>query len=107
MNLYNDIPDVMKKHRHWVVWGVPGELPKVPYNPKELLRLNPVPAKSGVPASWSTFEDAEKCVSMGLAKGIGYEFNDNGIFGIDLDNVITDGVITPQALEIVKQLSYI
>ena len=105
MILYNNIPDVLKTHKHWVAWGVPGGLPKVPYNPKELLRLNPVPAKSGVPESWSAFDDAKKCVSMGVAKGVGYEFNDNGIYGIDLDNVIADDVITPQALDIVKQLN--
>jgi putative DNA primase/helicase len=105
MNLYNDIPDVMKKQHQWVVWGVPGELPKIPYNPKELLKLNAEPAKSGVPVTWSTFDDATKCVSMGLAKGIGYEFNNTGIYGIDFDNVIKDGIINSKALEIVNQLN--
>lgn len=90
----------------WVVWGVTGEHPKAPFNPESLLRLKAVPAKSGIPETWGTFEAAERCVSMGIAQGIGYEFNGQGIYGVDLDNVIDDnGVIIPQAQEIVNGLA--
>lgn len=90
----------------WVVWGVTGEYPKAPYNPESLLRLKTIAAKSGVPETWGTFETAEKCVLMGLARGIGYEFDGQGIYGVDLDNVIDDnGFVTPQAQEIVSGLA--
>ena len=103
---YNNIPDALKQRPQWVVWGVPGEVPKAPFNPESLLRLEVIPAKSGVPETWGSFENAVRCVSMGVAQGIGYEFNGHGIYGVDLDNVIdVHEVITPQAREIVDALA--
>lgn len=102
---FDNIPELLRKQPQWVAWGVPDELPKVPYSPQELLKLNLFTAKSGVPETWGTFEDAVKCVSMGLAKGIGYEFNGNGIYGVDLDNVIVNGAVIPQAQQVIEQLN--
>jgi len=99
------VPGILKGQRQWVVWGVPGELPKAPFNPESLLKLKPDPAKSGVPGTWGAFENAERCVSMGLARGIGYEFAGQGIYGVDLDGVLVNGGIAPQAREIVEGLN--
>jgi putative DNA primase/helicase len=87
------------------VWGVPGEVPKAPFNPENLLRLKTVPAKSGVPETWGSFEQAVLCTERGLARGIGYEFAGQGIYGVDLDHVLENGVITSQAREVVEQLN--
>jgi len=88
-----------------VAWGIVGEPPKAPYNPESLLKLKTVPAKSGVPETWGDFNAACECVRRGLAAGIGYEFYGQGIYGVDLDNVLVNGDITPQAKEIVEGLA--
>jgi putative DNA primase/helicase len=106
MNRYNNIPAVLTAKQNWVVWGVVGEPLKSPFQPESLLRLSIIPAKSGVPGTWGTFEAAEGCVKRGLASGIGYEFTGQGIYGVDLDHVMSDsGGITPQAREIVEGLA--
>ena len=73
MNQYLNIPDLLKQQPSWVVWGVVGEALKAPFQPENLLRLRVVPAKSGVPETWGTFENAARCVERGLARGVGYE----------------------------------
>jgi putative DNA primase/helicase len=102
---YDNIPEILKQQKQWVVWGVPGEFPKAPFQPDNLLKLSAVPAKSGVPDTWGSFETAALCAERGLAKGIGYEFDGRGIYGVDLDHVIENGIIAPQAREIVENLN--
>lgn len=105
MNQFYNIPALLIKQPHWVVWGVAGEPTKAPFNPESLLKLKTVPSKSGVPATWGAFANAAACVSRGLARGIGYEFAGQGIYGIDLDHVIENSIITPRAKEIVEGLA--
>jgi len=111
MSQYSNIPAILKEKQQWVVWGIVGEPPKAPFNPESLLKLNAVPAKSGIPETWGAFNSASECVRRGLAAGIGYEFNGQGricpegIYGVDLDGVLVNGVITPQAREIVEGLA--
>ena len=105
MNWYDNIPKILTAKPNWVVWGLIGEAVKAPFNPAALVRLQVVPAKSGVPGTWGRFEAAVGCVSKGLALGIGYEFDGSEVYGVDLDHVVDDnGAITPQALEIVEGL---
>lgn len=111
MNQYENIPPILTAKPNWVVWGVPGEPTKAPFQPDPLLRLCTIAAKSGVPATWGSFESAKQCVERGLALGIGYEFDGRtspsrgGIYGVDLDNVIENGVLKPEAAEIVRALN--
>lgn len=111
MKKYNNIPKTLTEKPNWVVWGVPGEPLKAPFQPQPLLRLDAVPAKSGIPTTWGRFESAKQCVERGLALGIGYEFDGRtspasfGIYGVDLDHVIENGEITPEAMDIVKELN--
>jgi putative DNA primase/helicase len=103
---YQNIPDLLRVKPNWVVWGLPGEPLKAPFQPNSLLHLRPIPAKSGVSSTWDSFENAVQCVQRGLAQGIGYEFDGSGIYGVDLDHVIGDnGTITPEAQEIVEGLA--
>jgi putative DNA primase/helicase len=113
---YDNIPAILTAKPNWVVWGVVGEPLKAPFQPGSLLRLTTIPAKSGVPETWGGFEQAALCVSRGLARGIGYEFEQRGaapdspsagrIYGVDLDHVIgEDGTVMPEAREIVEQLN--
>ncbi len=104
MSDYSSVPQALTAKPNWVVWGVPGEPMKAPFQPGPLLRLNAVAAKSGVPATWGSFEAAKQCVDKGLARGIGYEFDGSGIYGVDLDHVVEDGAVKSEAMEMVRAL---
>jgi len=102
---YDNIPPTLKLRPNWVVWGIKDAPPKAPFDPASLLAGRPSPAKAGVKETWSSYKYAVECVRSGLAKGIGYEFDGNGIYGVDLDNVIDNtGTLTPQAREVVEKL---
>jgi putative DNA primase/helicase len=105
MTGYGNIPEILTVRPNWVVWGIVGEPEKVPFSPHRLLRFDAVPAKSGIPETWGSFAEAAACVGRGLALGIGYEFDGCGIYGVDLDNVIVNGVIRPEARKIVEELN--
>jgi putative DNA primase/helicase len=103
--LYNNIPEILKERPNWVVWGVRDAPPKSPFNPASLLLGRFSPAKAGVRETWNTYDSAVDCVKRGLARGIGYEFDSGGLYGVDLDHVIdADGTLTPEATEIVRLL---
>ena len=93
---FRSIPQELKTLKQWVVWGRDQKKPKIPYSP-----ITMQPAKAGDSATWGTYDQAKKRVDDGQAQGIGFEFDDNGIYGIDLDKVIVDGQLTPEATEIV------
>jgi len=92
-----NIPSELKELNQWVNCGVDPNNYKIPYNPKTLKR-----AKAGILSTWGTFEQALDRVETGKAKGIGFEFDNNGYYGIDLDGVFVDGVLTPEAEKIVN-----
>jgi putative DNA primase/helicase len=78
---------------------------KAPFNPKSLLAGRAIPAKAGAKETWDAYEAAAECVRRGLARGIGYEFDGNGIYGVDLDHVLDeDGTLTPEAKEVADKL---
>jgi len=106
LHLYENIPDMLKRKRNWVVWGIRDAEPKAPFIPASLLTGKLVPAKAGISVTWGNYFDAVDCVKRGLAQGIGFEFNDDGIFGVDLDHVIDEtGTITSQAQEVICSLN--
>jgi putative DNA primase/helicase len=105
-NLYNNIPAMLKERQNWVAWGIRGAPPKSPFNPASLLSGRLAQAKAGVRETWGTYEAAALCAERGLARGIGYEFDGDGIYGMDLDHVIGDaGTLAPEAREIVDLLN--
>ena len=98
---FENIPERLKAIDQWVCWGKPGKPPKVPYNP-----VTGYPAKAGQPETWTSFNKAVEAVKAGEYKGVGFEFNNNGIVGIDLDTVRDPqtGYIDPTAVEIITDL---
>ena len=92
----NRIPDELKQLKQWVVWGVSPDKPKLPYNPAGMN-----PAKAGEAKTWADFETAEKAVKAGRAQGVGFEFNDTGLYGVDLDHVLEDSRLRPEAQTVV------
>ena len=96
---YKDIPQELKDLPQWVVWGIDPDKPKMPFKPTTLKA-----AKAGDPTTWSGYHEAVNCVKSGRAKGIGFEFHDGGIYGVDLDHVLHDGKLTDETARIVNKL---
>lgn len=95
MKRYEKIPEELKQLPQWVC-----RKEKIPFNP-----VTGAPAKAGQPNTWARYEDAVKAYDKDGYEGIGFEFNDNGIVGIDLDHVITeDGTVSVEAAEIIAIL---
>jgi len=93
MNQFENIPMELKQLPQWVC-----HRNKIPFNP-----VTGAPAKAGQRGTWVRFEDAVKASDN--YDGIGFEFNNNGIVGIDLDKVISDdGTVSAEALEIVEMM---
>lgn len=82
----------------WVCRGKRGNNPKTPFNPR-----TGYAAKAGQPDTWATFEDATAAVAAGSYTGLGFEFNANGIVGVDFDHCITEGTLNPNVAEWVNR----
>ena len=97
LNLEN-IPSELKALPQWVLWNYNKGKPKHPYNPKTL-----EDAKANDFSTWADFETSVKKASQ---KGceIGFEFSNSGLAGVDMDHVLIDGNLTPEAAEIVALL---
>ncbi len=103
MEQYKHIPESLKQLKQWVCFKLEynekkGKYDKIPKDPKTGYN-----AKANDPATWSDFQTAVKAVSKYGFDGIGIEFA-NGIFGVDLDGVVKDGKLTPEAEDIIKTL---
>lgn len=102
----------MKQFDNWVVYKLtarptaddPDHLAKIPYNPS-----GNIGASARHPRSWGSYTTAAGRVEKsfdgeGYLYGIGFELGDSGYCGIDIDNCIVDGQITPAAERIVRVL---
>lgn len=103
MEQYKNIPESLKQLNQWVCFKLEpnekkGKADKIPKDPKTGYN-----AKANDPATWSDFQTAVKAVSKYGFDGVGIQFA-NGIFGVDLDNVVKDGKLTPEAQDIIKTL---
>lgn len=92
---FENFPAELKSLPQWVV-----RRGKVPINP----RMGDG-AKAGQPNTWATFEEAVQASAS--YDGIGFEFHNNGVVGVDLDRVIDPetGIADPAALEAVERLN--
>lgn len=103
MEQYKNIPASLKQLKQWVCFKLEynekkGKYDKIPKDPKTGYN-----AKANDPATWSDYQTAVKAVGKYGFDGIGFEFA-NGIFGVDLDGVVKDGKLTPEAEDIIKTL---
>jgi hypothetical protein len=94
---YDSIPEELRKLRQWVCVL---EGSKMPWQ-----ALCFYPASSTNPDTWATFEEAVAAVEGGYYDGIGFVFNDNGIVGIDLDDALAHGCLSPLATDILELCS--
>ncbi len=91
------IPNELKVLPQWVV-----HKNKIPYNPKTGRA-----AKAGKPETWAHFDDALRAYEFGGYSGIGFELNNNGLVGIDIDHCIDPDTkeLHPEAKTIVDCLN--
>ena len=89
---YDNIPQELRVLKQWVCAN---ENSKVP-----MQATCDRPASSTNPATWASFEDAVWAVENGYYDYIGFVFNDNGIVGIDIDDVLVPSDI-PDLLSLV------
>ena len=75
-----------------------GKNDKIPYNPRTGYR-----AKANDPGTWADYDAAINALNAGGYDGIGFEFA-GGIFGVDLDHVITQDGVDPAAQDIIETL---
>lgn len=95
MKRFENIPEELKELSQWVC-----HRNKMPFNP-----VTGAPAKAGISKTWARFKDAVTAYDKRGYDGIGFEFNNNGVVGIDLDHVISEnGTLTTEAMEIVTIL---
>lgn len=95
----SNIPTAMKQVPRWTVWRKHEDGRKIPYrvlDGRHWLRTEK--AKSDDPSTWTTFDGALFCFlnAGGHLGGLSFALGD-GWCGFDHDNVITDGVVDPQA----------
>jgi len=87
----------------WVCWKTverDGKTTKIPVTPSGR------PASSTDPDTWSSHADCVKAVRAGRFDGIGYVFaEDDEYFGVDLDHCVKDGIVHPDAMQIVQRMA--
>ncbi|RGX57035.1 DUF3987 domain-containing protein [Anaerotruncus sp. AF02-27] len=103
-NQINNIPLPLRAMPQWVTWRYEkrkgqDKPTKVPYNPATGRR-----ASAGQPDTWVDFDTAVKAQGY---DGVGYEFNDMGLVGVDIDHCINleTGEVSPAALRVVGLLN--
>lgn len=104
MNKYENLPESLKELKQWVCFKLEfndkkGKADKIPKN-----ALTGYNAKSNDPDTWTDFETAVAAVDKYGFDGIGIQFA-NGIFGVDLDNVIQNGELTAEAQDIIRTMN--
>ena len=93
MICYDNIPDDLRMLNQWVCARADSKVP--------MQANRPYAASSTNPDTWASFEDASWAVEHGYYDHLGFVFADNGIVGIDLDDAITNRVLSPLATELI------
>lgn len=93
-------PDELRSRRQWVTWKRENGT-KVPYNAQRPTKK----ASTIDPATWSTYEQACAAAARCHHAGVGYVFSsDDPYAGVDLDDCVVEGQLSPEASAIVAQL---
>ena len=109
MEKYDYVPEELKALIRWICYKlVPGKdkngnpkIDKVPKNPH-----NGYTASSTDPDVWSDFNTAVAAVEKYNLDGIGFQFQDSGYIGIDIDHCINDdGTLSEMAKDVVTTLN--
>jgi len=98
---FNNIPSELKTLKNWVLWKYE-EKPDGTYT-KPLYQINGRKASKTDPNTWTTFNKAESIFKQGKYNGIGFNLTNTPYVGIDLDDCLINGTITPEAQDIIHQ----
>lgn len=90
---YQNIPEALRNQPNWVC-----RREKIPFNPRTGRA-----AKAGQPETWATFEEAVNALPQ--YDGIGFEFDGNGIIGVDFDHCIENGQLAPWVAKWVERFN--
>ncbi len=93
---FENFPPELRKLDQWVI-----RREKQPVNPRTGGN-----AQANNPGTWSDFQTALTAFLSGGYDGIGFELNNNGVVGIDLDHVVDSvtGEINDKAIKIIERL---
>lgn len=95
-------PEILTEANKWICWRyetINERITKVPYNPQKRQK-----AKSTDSSTWTTYRAVMKAIGY---NGIGYVFNGDGIFGIDIDHCINEETneIDPEVRKLIFALN--
>lgn len=95
--------DRLRNLPNWVCWKKKvrdnGKVSKIPINP-----LTGQGAKANDSTTWTTYDEAMAAKEKNDYDGIGFEFTNSGIIGIDIDHCIDNGQMNDMARIIVEAL---
>jgi putative DNA primase/helicase len=94
------VPDALRFEPRWLVWRMSADGKKLPFSP--LVPRGPA-VDSTEPANWSTYDEAVRVARESGADGVGFALG-GGLGGVDLDDCVVDGELTPAARAIVAEL---
>lgn len=98
-----EVPKELEPYPQFVVWSytlVDGKQKKPPFDPKNGHLASPTN-----PDTWGTLQQAQEALKSGQYRGMGFVFSQNDPYtGVDVDNCITGGKITPEAQELISEL---
>lgn len=100
MDKYKNIPKTLKQLNQWVCYALVYDKKRNKYSKTPNTGYN---AKSNDHSTWSSYEVALNVIKKYGFDGIGFELG-NGILGIDLDEAINSGNISPKAKHIIETL---
>lgn len=93
--IFEAMPGELRALPRWVTHQA-----KCPYDPAAIRRK----ASVADPASWGSFQQAEAAYIEGGRDGVGFVLDGDGVVGIDLDHVVTDGRPDAAALVLLNRI---
>jgi hypothetical protein len=93
---FENMPIELKLRANWLLWK--GK--KIPYQTLK----KPTKASPTDPSTWSTYEAAKARYELGGMLGVGTVLDGDGVTGIDLDNCVSDGCVSSQAIELLDSI---
>lgn len=91
------IPNELTTKHRWVTW----KDQKVPY----IAALPHKKASVTNSATWGLFSDAKAAYHSNGFEGVGFVLNGDGITGIDLDDCVSNGQVSKEAMQIMEHLN--
>lgn len=106
-NGYEAVPTILKTMPHWAVWkSIPQTSRVKPL--KVPFMTSGTPADTRRSDGWGAFETALQTWNehQGQYAGLGFLFTlEDEFAGLDIDNCVVDGTITPEAREIIEEFN--